>query len=70
MRVLHLGRGVFAIPGVDGAIAALGLADQERQLARRDDREAPRLIARIDVDEVGDAVARHVVMVERLAELL
>ena len=35
-----------------------------------DDREAARLIARIDVGHVGDAVARHVVVVERLAELL
>ena len=48
----------------------LASAEQERHLARGDDREAARLIAGIDVGEVGDAVARHVVMVERLAELL
>ncbi len=70
LHVLHLGRRVFAIPGVDRPDAALGVADQERQLAGGDDGEAARLIARIDVGEVGDAVARHVVVVERLAELL
>ena len=52
------------------ANAALGVADQERQLAGGDDREAAGLVAGIDVGDVGDAVARHVVMVERLAELL
>ena len=70
LHVLHLVRRVFAIPGVDRADAALGVADQERQLAGGDDREAAGLVAGIDVGEVGDAVARHVVMVERLAELL
>ena len=50
--------------------AAFGLLDQERQFAGGDDREAAGLIAGIDVGDVGDAVARHVVMVERLAELL
>ena len=52
------------------ARAALGVGDQERQLAGADDREAAGLVAGIDVGEVGDAVARHVVVVERLAELL
>ena len=52
------------------ARAALGARHQERQFAGGDDREAAGLIAGIDVSEVGDAVARHVVMVERLAELL
>ena len=33
-------------------------------------REAAGFIAGIDVHDVGDAVARHVVVVERLAELL
>ena len=70
MHILHLARRVFAVPGVDGAIAALRVADDERQLAGCDDREAPRLIAGIDVDDVGDAVARHVVVVERLTQLL
>src|SRR5258708_16724424 len=68
--VLHLGRGILAIPGVDRTIAALGVANQERQLARRDNREASGLVAWIDIGEIGDAVARHVVMIERLAELL
>ena len=36
----------------------------------RDHREAAGLVAGIDVGHVGDAVARHVVVVERLAELL
>ena len=49
---------------------ALRVGDQERQFAGADDREAARLVAGIDVGEVGDAVARHVVMVEGLAELL
>ncbi len=70
LHVLHLAHRVFAIPGVDRANARLGVPDQERQLAGGDDREAPGLIARIDVGEVDDAVARHVVVVERLAELL
>ena len=48
----------------------LALADHERQVAGSDDRETAGLIARIDVGEIGDAVARHVVMVECLAELL
>ena len=69
-HVLHLVGRVFAVPAVDRADAALGVADQERQFAGGDDREAAGLIAGVDVGEVGDAVARHVVMVERLAELL
>ena len=69
-HVFHLVRRVFAVPCVDRADAAVGVSDQKRQLARRDDREAAGLIAGIDVGEIGDAVARHVVMVERLAELL
>ncbi len=36
----------------------------------REDREAAGLIARVDPGQLGDAVARHVVMVGRLAELL
>src|SRR3974390_903553 len=49
---------------------ALRVGDQKRELAGRDDRKAARLVAGIDVSEVGNPVARHVVMVERLAELL
>ena len=48
----------------------MDVADQERQFAGGDDREAAGLVAGIDVGEIGDAVARHVIMVERLAELL
>jgi hypothetical protein len=70
LDVLHLRLGVLAVPGVDRLRAALGVREQERQLAGADHREAARLVARIDVGEVGDAVARHVVMVERLAQLL
>ena len=70
LHVLHLVRRVFAVPAVDRAVAAVGIADQERQFARGDDREAAGLVAGVDVGEVGDAVARHVVMIEGLAELL
>ena len=34
------------------------------------DREAARLVARIDERDVGDAVARHVVVIGRGAQLL
>ena len=70
LDVLHLLVGVLAIPGVDGLRAALAVRHQERQLAGADDREAAGLIPCVDIGKVGDAVARHVVMVERLAELL
>ncbi len=70
MHILHFGCGVFAVPRVDRAIAAFGAADQKRQLASRDNWETSRLITWIDVSEIGDAIARHVVMVECLAELL
>src|SRR6476659_11313845 len=70
LHVLHLVRRIFAIPGIDRPDAALGVADQERQLAGSNDGEATGLVTGIDVGEVGDAVARHVVMVESLAELL
>ncbi len=51
-----------------GALACV--PEHERHLADGDDREPARLIARIDIGDVGDVVARHVVMIERLAELL
>ena len=70
MHVLHLGAGVFAIPLVERLRAALGVRHHERQIAGVDDREAARLVAGADVGDVGDAVARHVVVVEGLAELL
>src|SRR5277367_2895831 len=68
--VLHLLVGIFAVPGVQPHRAALGVRHQERQFARADDRKSPGLIAGIDVSDVGDAVARHVVVIERLAVLL
>ena len=70
LDVLHLLLGVLAVPVIERLRAALGVRDEEWQFAGADDREAAGLIAGIDVGEVGDAVARHVVMVERLAELL
>ena len=70
MRVLHLRRRIFAIPGVERRRALARVAERERHLADGDDREAARLIAGVDVGDVGDVVARHVVMIERLAELL
>ena len=45
-------------------------ADQERNLSGRDDGKTARFVAGIDVGELDNAVARHVVMVEGLAELL
>jgi hypothetical protein len=50
--------------------AAGRILDEEGELARGEDREAARLIAGVRPGEVGDAVARHVVMVRGLAELL
>ena len=70
LDVLHLLLGIFPVPGVERHRAALGVRHQERQFARADDREPAGLIAGVDVGDVGDAVARHVVMVECLAELL
>ena len=70
MRVLHLRRRIFAIPGIERRRALARVAEHERHLADGDDRETAGLIAGIDVSDVGDVVARHVVMVERLAELL
>src|SRR5262245_51147958 len=70
LDVLHLLRGVFAIPGVERLRAAFRVGHQERQLAGADDRKTSGLIAGIDVSEIGNAVTRHVVVVECLAELL
>ena len=70
LHVLHLLGRVLAVPGVDGGGAALGVGEQEGQRGAGHDREAARLVARVDVGEVGDAVARHVVVVEGLAQLL
>ena len=69
MRVLHLRGRIFAIPGIERRRALARVAEHERHLADGDDRETARLIAGIDVSDVGDVVARHVVMIERLAEL-
>ena len=68
--VRHLLGGVLAIPRIERGAAFLRIGEQERQLHRAHDREAAGLVAGIDVRDVGDAVARHVVVVERLAELL
>ena len=70
MRILHLGGRIFAIPGIERRGALARVAEHERHLADGDDRETARLIAGVDVSDVGDVVARHVVMIERLAELL
>src|SRR3984957_9948589 len=70
LDVLHLLVGIFAVPGVQPHRTALGVRHQERQFAGADDRKSPGLEAGIDVSDVGDAVARHVVVIERLAELL
>jgi tripartite-type tricarboxylate transporter receptor subunit TctC len=70
LHVLHLLGGIGAVPGVHRGAAALGVGDLEGQRGGGEDREAARLVARVDVGGVGDAVARHVVVVEGLAELL
>ncbi len=49
LHVLHLVRGILAIPGVERLRPALAVGHQEGQLAGADDREAAGLIARIDV---------------------
>ena len=69
-RVLHLLLGIGAVPGIERLRAFLAIAEHEGDLAGRDDREAAGLVAGIDVSDVGNAVARHVVMVDGLAELL
>src|ERR1051325_958072 len=70
LDVLHLLGRVFAVPGIERDRTAFCIGHDERQLAGGDDGEATGLIAWVYVGEVGDAVARHVVMVESLAELL
>src|SRR5579871_3182738 len=70
LDVLHLSVGVFAIPRIQPHRAALGARHQEGEFAGADDREATRLITGIDIGDVGNAVARHVVMIEGFAELL
>src|SRR5262245_46446201 len=70
LHVLHLAIGVFAIPGVERLRTALGVADQERQFTSANDGKAPWLITRIDIGEIGDAVTRHVIMIEGLPKLL
>ena len=49
LHVLHLLGRVLAVPGVDRGRAALGVGEQEGQRRGGDDREAARLVARIDV---------------------
>ena len=70
MRVLHLLAGIGAIPCVERLRALARVAEGEGDFADGDDRKAAGLIAGIDIGHVDDAVARHVVMVEGLAELL
>ncbi len=69
MRVLHLLCGMLAIPLVERRSALVGIGEGEGQLADRDDREAAGLVARVYVGHIGNAVAGHVVVVERLSEL-
>ncbi len=67
--VLHLGRRIFVVPLVQRQGAFLAVGEHEGKLAGSGDRETTGLIAGIDIGDVGDAVPRHVVMVECLAEL-
>jgi hypothetical protein len=68
--VFHFACGVFSIPRVHCAIAPFGISNQEGQFAGGNDRESAGLITGIDIGEIGNAVARHVVMIEGAAELL
>ena len=61
--------GVLAVPLVERRDAVL-VGQHKRQRTGVDDREAAGLIAGADIGDVGDAVARHVVVIECLAELL
>src|SRR5215471_2235702 len=70
VRILHFAGSVLAVPRIECRCALLGVGKHEGQLSRRDDGEAAWLVTWINVGDVGDAVARHVVVVERLAELL
>jgi len=70
MHFLHLLGGISPVPGVDGGRTGLGVGDHEGQRGGREDREAARLVAGVDVREIGNAIPRHVVMVKSLAQLL
>jgi len=70
LHVLHLLGRVGAVPRVDGGRTAFAVGEQERQAGAGHHREAPGLVARVDVGHVGDAVLGHVVVIECLAELL
>src|SRR6185312_5107539 len=70
LDVLHLLVGVFPVPCVERLRAALGIGHEKRQFTGADNRKAAWLIAGVDIGEIGDAVARHVVVVKRLAKLL
>jgi len=54
---------------VSSATVPLSPSAKGRGSGDRAQRKAAGLVAGIDVGHVGDAVARHVVMIERLAEL-
>jgi hypothetical protein len=70
LDVLHFVGGVLAVPGVQSGRAGAGLVDEEGQLARGNHREAAGLVTRVHPGHVGNAVARHVVVVGGLAQLL
>src|SRR4051794_25787000 len=46
------------------------LANQERNFARRNNWKPARLVAWIHVRKLDDSITRHVVVIERLAQLL
>src|SRR4051794_37315598 len=70
MRVLHLRLGILAVERIKRLRAGMAVRERERHLADGDDREPAGLITGIDVRDISDAVARHVVVVEGFAELL
>ena len=70
MHFLHFLGGISPVPGINGGGAGLGVGDHEGQRGGCKDWETARLVAGVDVREIGNAITRHVVMVKRLAQLL
>ena len=70
LHLFHFLGCIGAVPRINGCAAGFGVADLERQGGRSKNREAPRLVARVDECKVGQAITRHVVMVKGFAQLL
>ena len=68
MRVLHLHGRIFSIPGVERRCTLAGIA-KVKGISPMPISGTAGLIPWVDIGDIDDAVARHIVMVERLAEL-